>query len=263
MRRKKTKEITVSIGCVLRNGTVLMVKRREKEQPDIDLSWELPGGKVEKGEIPSYTAIREILEETGYAVYVSDHAPYTYTTYWEYEEFFLTANLICYECRILDGTSRVATEDPKVKEVEWWKIDHIDFSRVLAGSREFIWWVAEKNSYKLTARQTDVLSAYVRFECIDFRLNHKKYYNITIRITKEDVPVYETTRSWGRIEHPSRGNIHEVFRTESEMRKYLLPVLEKRISRGYLIRDFSDDFPFKSWLDKRSSKIDASQLKLF
>ena len=263
MPKKNHKEITVSVGCVLKNDNILMVRRSEKKQPDIDLMWELPGGKVEEKENPSDSAIREIAEETGYQAYVSDYAPYTYSTYWEYEQFFLKTNLMCFECRIIEDRSRFSTNDAKIKETRWWKVGDIDFSRVLPGSREFIWWIAEKNSIKLKPRQADVLSAYLRFECIDQKRNHKKFYNVAINIRKEISPHYEATRSWGRIDFPSKGNIREVFRSDPELRKYLLPIFDKRITHGYLVRDYSTNFPFRTWLDKHSNKIDNSQLKLF
>ncbi|MDH3253082.1 MAG: (deoxy)nucleoside triphosphate pyrophosphohydrolase [Ignavibacteria bacterium] len=51
----------VSVGILLRNGTVLACQRR----PDARyaLKWEFPGGKVEDGESFEQTLIREIHEE--------------------------------------------------------------------------------------------------------------------------------------------------------------------------------------------------------
>ncbi len=51
----------VSVGILLRNGTVLACQR--KPDARYPLKWEFPGGKVEDGETFEETLIREILEE--------------------------------------------------------------------------------------------------------------------------------------------------------------------------------------------------------
>lgn len=58
--------IPVSVkGIVIENGKVWLRKNEREE-------WELPGGKLEKGEQPEQTVIREIQEELGYVVHVVD-----------------------------------------------------------------------------------------------------------------------------------------------------------------------------------------------
>jgi 8-oxo-dGTP diphosphatase len=51
----------VSVGMLLRNGTVLACQR--KPDARYALKWEFPGGKVENGETFEQTLIREIYEE--------------------------------------------------------------------------------------------------------------------------------------------------------------------------------------------------------
>ena len=53
-----------AFNVVIVNKRVLLVKRR-----DFPL-WDLPGGVVESGELPSEAAIREMYEETGYEVQI-------------------------------------------------------------------------------------------------------------------------------------------------------------------------------------------------
>lgn len=53
-----------AFNVVICNQKVLLVKRR-----DFPL-WDLPGGVVESGELPSEAAIREMYEETGYEVQI-------------------------------------------------------------------------------------------------------------------------------------------------------------------------------------------------
>lgn len=54
--------IAATIGIILRQGSVILVRRANP--PDAG-RWGLPGGKINKGETIAEAAVREILEETG------------------------------------------------------------------------------------------------------------------------------------------------------------------------------------------------------
>ena len=93
------------------DGRVL-IARRPEGKPMAGL-WEFPGGKVEPGELPEATVIRELKEELGIDVTEACLAPLTFASH-GYEEFHLLMPL--YICRRWDGTV-TAQEGQEVKWV--------------------------------------------------------------------------------------------------------------------------------------------------
>lgn len=80
------------------DGRVLIAQRPEgKTMAGL---WELPGGKVEPGETPEATVIRELKEEVGIDVTGACLAPLTFASH-GYDEFHLLMPL--YVCRRWDG----------------------------------------------------------------------------------------------------------------------------------------------------------------
>ncbi len=75
--------------------------------------WEFPGGKVEDGESPEATVIRELEEELGIQTKIACLAPLTFASH-QYDDFHLLMPL--YICRRFWGTP-VAKEGQVLKWV--------------------------------------------------------------------------------------------------------------------------------------------------
>ncbi|HEY4856783.1 MAG TPA: (deoxy)nucleoside triphosphate pyrophosphohydrolase [Xanthobacteraceae bacterium] len=83
------------------DGRVL-IAQRPLGKPMAGL-WEFPGGKVEQGEAPEQTLIRELKEELGIVVNVACLAPLTFASH-SYPDFHLLMPL--YVCRRWEGIVR-------------------------------------------------------------------------------------------------------------------------------------------------------------
>lgn len=91
--------IVVACALVDADGRVL-IARRPEGKPMAGL-WEFPGGKVEEGERPEATLIRELKEELGIDVTEACLAPLTFASH-GYPDFHLLMPL--YICRRWHGT---------------------------------------------------------------------------------------------------------------------------------------------------------------
>ena len=84
----RTPPLLLVAACVLLDseGRILIAKR----PPGRSLAglWEFPGGKVEQGESPEHALIRELAEELGIDITVTDLAPLTFASH-GYPDFHL------------------------------------------------------------------------------------------------------------------------------------------------------------------------------
>ena len=92
--------ILLVAACALvdADGRVLIAQRPEDKT--MAGLWEFPGGKIEDGERPEQTLIRELKEELGITVSEACLAPLTFTSH-SYPDFYLLMPL--YVCRRWEG----------------------------------------------------------------------------------------------------------------------------------------------------------------
>src|SRR5512137_2863391 len=88
-----------AVALIDKDGRVLIAQR----PPGKSMAglWEFPGGKVESGERPEETVIRELHEELGISIKEPCLAPFTFASH-TYTEFQLLMPL--FVCRRWDGT---------------------------------------------------------------------------------------------------------------------------------------------------------------
>jgi 8-oxo-dGTP diphosphatase len=95
-----SKRLLLVAACALvdTDGRVLLAQRPEGKA--LAGLWEFPGGKIELGEVPEDSLIRELQEELGIVVRKACLAPFTFASH-EYEDFHLLMPL--YICRRWEG----------------------------------------------------------------------------------------------------------------------------------------------------------------
>ncbi len=107
------KPVVLVSACALvdADGRVLIAQRPQgKSMAGL---WEFPGGKVEPGETPEETVIRELREELGIETRAACLAPLTFASH-AYDEFHLLMPL--FVCRRFEGTP-VPREGQRLKWV--------------------------------------------------------------------------------------------------------------------------------------------------
>jgi 8-oxo-dGTP diphosphatase len=93
-------KLTLVVACALVDADRRVLIAQRPEGKTLAGLWEFPGGKVEPGERPEVTLIRELQEELGITVEEPCLAPLTFASH-AYESFHLLMPL--YICRRWEG----------------------------------------------------------------------------------------------------------------------------------------------------------------
>ena len=100
LQRMATINVTLVVACALVDVDKRVLMAQRPEGKPLAGLWEFPGGKVERGERPEQTLIRELHEEIGITVSEACLAPLTFASH-AYDDFHLLMPL--YICRRWDG----------------------------------------------------------------------------------------------------------------------------------------------------------------
>jgi len=133
---KINKQIIVLTGFIERNNKILLVLRDEPECKGAHMKWELPGGRIDFGEIPAECIRREIKEETGLSVKVECLVPVIQSNIWDYKDVNQHTLVLCFKCKVKNG--ELNDSDHHVKDIKWFKYKEIIWSQTLIGTKELI-----------------------------------------------------------------------------------------------------------------------------
>jgi 8-oxo-dGTP diphosphatase len=99
-RRMTDIKLTLVVACALVDADKRVLIAQRPPGKALAGLWEFPGGKLERGERPEQTLIRELHEEIGITVKADCLAPLTFASH-AYDDFHLLMPL--YICRRWDG----------------------------------------------------------------------------------------------------------------------------------------------------------------
>lgn len=100
------KKIVLVVACALLDADNRILLAQRPEGKSMAGLWEFPGGKVEAGETPEETLIRELTEELGVTATAPCLAPLTFASH-TYDDFHLLMPL--YICRRYEAPAGLGT----------------------------------------------------------------------------------------------------------------------------------------------------------
>ena len=137
-QEKPKRQIVIVKSIIInKDDEFLFVRRKRDWHKEAHNKWEFAGGKIEFGEEPNKTAVREAKEETGFDVEVDFLLPIVLSAHWEYDDRLSQQILLCYVCNLKGGKPNI--EDHGVSELKWFNSTNIPKKEdCLPGTIEFL-----------------------------------------------------------------------------------------------------------------------------
>lgn len=125
---------------------VLLVKRAIEPAKGY---WDIPGGFLESGEPPEIGAQRELLEETGLAIELTELLGFFMDVYGEEKEPVLN---ICYLARAVSGEARAGDD---AAELAWFPLNKLPENIAFAWEKEALELMAKRENERLAKTRRD------------------------------------------------------------------------------------------------------------
>ncbi|MFK7951529.1 MAG: NUDIX hydrolase [Ekhidna sp.] len=114
--KSKFKVIEAGGGVVRKGGKILMIYRKKK--------WDLPKGKLDKGESIEQCALREVEEETGVKVSLDQEIEAVWHTYTTNKKYVLKKTY-WYSMSCLDDLNLAPQKEEGIKKAEWMSMEEV------------------------------------------------------------------------------------------------------------------------------------------
>ncbi len=144
--KHKTQIVVAGAIVIDDHGRVLLTQRNEPELPAAHGRWDMPAGKVEHGESPFQTAVREVFEETGFQVEANLSRVAIKDMVWHYPSRDQHTILIAYRCRLVGGSLKIP--GGKIADARWWAIDQLPLDNILPPDDQFVFELADRLDLK-------------------------------------------------------------------------------------------------------------------
>ncbi len=116
----KSYKIPISVKGIVFDNNSVWLRKNEREE------WELPGGKIDQGEQPTETLIRELREELGFEIEVMAIIHVWVHRINDSQDESLGVLVLSYLCRVLSKTGIFETESEGGKsKFKKFKLDEI------------------------------------------------------------------------------------------------------------------------------------------
>lgn len=134
---KLQKQLIVALALIVdKNNNVLISQRNQISIPKAHGLWDLPGGKIEFGEDPKETVIREIYEELNIDIAVISFLPTYISSVWEAKSHIQHVICLPFVCKIIAGTVKINTN--AIMKIAWINKVTLHNYSFLTGDKECI-----------------------------------------------------------------------------------------------------------------------------